>query len=152
MNIDLVSFSYKLYMVTIILATIGTIAFYVIWFIKGFKFKKYIQENIMQVVKETKLPEFTVEVLRHRGYKVRVTHYRFYGNELMSRYLVELKRDMFGYEVAPLNVHGGATVVKVTSPEGKHAFGEAKCSMSDNYCRKTGVSVALKRAMEALND
>lgn len=76
----------------------------------------------------------TVETLRKQGFKVAVFHRRRYNHKL----------------VQPLLPYGGKTEVVVTDLEGNTATGKARCSKEDAYCKKTGVRIALDRALQKL--
>jgi hypothetical protein len=71
--------------------------------------------------------KITVENLRNLGYKVRVLHYR-------------------------KNEKGGKTVIQVKTPEGIELEGTAVCSRKENYNKKLGVSIALGRALNGVNN
>jgi len=79
----------------------------------------------------------TVKELRQSGYKVRVHHFRKFN-------------DLFALDFH--NPKGGSTEIEVTSPEGIYVKAEAKCSDQDNFCRKTGVAIALGRALKLLEE
>ena len=49
------------------------------------------------------------------------------------------------------NPRGGKTVCKIDFGGGRYAVGEAVCSMSDNFCYRTGRTLAMARAIELLN-
>lgn len=87
------------------------------------------------------------EELNKQGYKIRRTHYRRLRgvNGLFKDYAIrELK---IGRQIEP---RGGKTVVKLTSPKGNRAEGEAICCESDCYNRNEGVRIALVRAALSL--
>lgn len=104
----------------------------------------------------------TVASLRKQGYKVRVTHQRYYftgkmetsnddGVELLSRY--EAEHHEFGnllLDGTTPEGNGGQTLVEITTPTGETLYGNAVCSTSQNYDRKLGVYIALGRAMKGL--
>lgn len=78
----------------------------------------------------------TVKELRQSGYKIKVIHYRLYV-------------DKFDYNEG-ISAKGGRTELLLMSPEGIQIKAEAKCSPKDNYCRKTGVAIALGRAVKSI--
>lgn len=80
----------------------------------------------------------SVKEYRQAGYKVRVLHHREFWTPFGS---------MKSPEPTP---KGGKTAIEITSPEGLTSKGEAKCSDRDNFCRKTGVAIALGRAVKIL--
>jgi len=82
----------------------------------------------------------TVKELRQSGYKVKCLHFRNKTNFLAGQWLEY-----------PINApKGGKTEVQLIDPNGIKARGEAKCSEKENYCRKTGVKIALGRALKEL--
>lgn len=102
----------------------------------------------------------TIKSLRQSGYKVRVLHDRYVqplvgkhgkfinlpGSELS--HLTEARKN--GLDVAP---KGGKTIIEVTVPQGSGILpatvtGVAECSLKDNYCKRTGIQVALGRAVK----
>lgn len=90
-----------------------------------------------------------VAELRKAGWKVRVSHYRFYltdwGLELLHR------SQLSEFDDIPPEPRGGETVVELLSPQGMEAIGVARCNQSDNYNRRYGVMKALGRAISNLN-
>lgn len=88
--------------------------------------------------------------LRQAGNRVYVTHYREYFELVNGRPVIvphathELadKKDV-KYALPK----GGMTEVKVTTRSGKEFVAVADCSVKENYCRKTGVRVALERLL-----
>lgn len=97
----------------------------------------------------------TVEQARKAGFKVRVGHFRF-DDESAYYFSVDKKADPDVYLeldaelINPIYPRGGKTVVSI-SKDDKDCFGQAFCSLEDNYCKKTGVALALSRAMEVWN-
>lgn len=75
---------------------------------------------------------YTVNDLRKLGYKVFVNHYRFLDMKNTNS-LVPFAR-------------GGKTFVEIHTPDGV-LTGMAFCSLEDNYNKKTGVSIAIGRAL-----
>lgn len=103
----------------------------------------------------------TVKELRQTGYKVRVYHLRnalIYqrGKERIGKNLSRFEimqfasrtSDAGGFAASVLPT-GGMTVVEVTK-DGKTSRGEAKVFYKDNYCKKTGVKLALEKALNEL--
>lgn len=84
----------------------------------------------------------TVQLLRDNGYKVRVTHYRYYTNTKLLR---RSEANQQGFNQPKPN--GGKTVVEVRTPDGTELVGNSVCSCSDSYNRKFGVKIALGRAL-----
>lgn len=85
----------------------------------------------------------TVYELRKSGYKVRVSHQRYYANYLLARHKA-------GKLINHLTAKGGMTLVELTSPTGINVLGCARCSKKDNFNRKMGLNVALGRALAIL--
>jgi hypothetical protein len=82
----------------------------------------------------------SVHNLRRMGYKVKVWHTR---NEIEKQHF-----GGFSYELDP---HGGMTEVEVYDMDDQKSYvGTALCSDKDNYCRKTGVKIALGRALKQM--
>lgn len=104
--------------------------------------QNYLTKHLLQVTLNpaSKFMKETVKELRQSGYKVKCLHFRNKTNILAGQWLEY-----------PINApKGGKTEVHIISPEGVKASGEAKCSNKENYCRKTGVKIALGRALKAL--
>ena len=55
------------------------------------------------------------------------------------------------HELGRVSPRGGKTVCKIDFGGGSYAVGEAVCSMSDNFCYRTGRTLAMARAIELLN-
>lgn len=90
----------------------------------------------------------TIQGLRQQGFKVKVFHSRqdIFGNYFPRMY--------FGKYI-PMNylaLGGGKTVITVTDNNGKTAFGKADCSKRDSFNRKTGLELALGRALANLGN
>lgn len=87
----------------------------------------------------------TVASLRSKGYKVDITHLR--------RTKGKHSKLVQKYEVADhdlINPKGGATVATIVAPDGAEATGRANVFFADTYCKRTGISTALQRAMANL--
>lgn len=76
---------------------------------------------------------YTVSDLRKLGYKVFVSHIRVLNMEDQSPNFVAFPR-------------GGKTIVEIHTPDGVLS-GAAFCSLEDNYSKKTGVKIAIGRAL-----
>jgi len=84
--------------------------------------------------------KYTIKYLRQNGYKVRVIH---------SRHFHEF--DRIGGKSKEVSAKGGSTTIEVTTPDKQHnVFGEAICSLEDNFNRRVGNEIALGRAVEIL--
>lgn len=102
------------------------------------------------------MKNLSVESLRQQGYKVRVTHMRYFGRNsflkpvLWSMY--EAKEELYNYTDLILS-NGGLTKVEITIPESnKTLVGISKCSIKDSYNKKLGVKIALGRALVNNNE
>lgn len=76
--------------------------------------------------------EVTIEKLRKSGYKVRVLQNPIDPNDPYAHLADKITR----IEILDLN--------------GKEWFGEARCSIKDNYNRKLGNRIALQRAIKKM--
>lgn len=100
----------------------------------------------------------TIGLLRGDGLRVIVRHSRplmfagQFSGRLATREELKHARDRafpfdFGGEWSPV---GGVTVVALADEEeGTSAIGVAVCSTDDNFCRATGLRIALSRAIFA---
>jgi len=80
------------------------------------------------------MEEITIERLRKNGYKVRVIH------DVLS------ENDEY-YDIAK-----HLTSIQILDPKGKEWDGHARCSMKDQYDRKLGNKIALRRALKKMNE
>jgi hypothetical protein len=102
-------------------------------------------------------PARFVEILRARGIKVRVQHYRwvdtFEGAELhrISKYnrKIDIKNLI---PLDPIFQNGGETHVSIQLQDGREAKGVAVCNTTDLYNKRLGVWIAAKRALAVLKD
>lgn len=101
----------------------------------------------------------TVHDLRKNGWKVKVGHYRqLYKYDpktgVKSKKLV-LDKEWFKtdqYSDLYLNPKGGVTKLHITSPDGQvNLYTLAYCDEKDYYTKKTGVKIALGRALKEIN-
>lgn len=100
------------------------------------------------------LNQITVKSLRQNGWKVQVGHYRIamtnfpklnFGLNLESK---EFRDNCDNGGIICFRMpKGGKTTVKITK-DGIDGFGEALCHPEDNYNRKTGVGIAIKKAFQ----
>ncbi len=81
-----------------------------------------------------------VQQLRHRRFKVRIGHFRYFKGFRKPRLMRDCPDDP--------KPRGGLTVVQITSPEGEEFEARIKCSRDDNYNKKQGVRMAVARAFE----
>lgn len=103
--------------------------------------------------------QWTVELLRQAGYKVRVNHYRFvkHRSEYDTVYSMNHGKSRIEllalFTIKALNLqdqivsHGGLVDVEVLCPDGVEVVGRSECSAKDWYCNKIGVKIALSRAL-----
>lgn len=78
----------------------------------------------------------TAHELRVKGFKVNIKHRRVYSDEY--------------FLAGNLSPKGGETYVVITDHKGNRAEGLARCRTDESYVKKTGVAVAIERALEAL--
>jgi hypothetical protein len=100
----------------------------------------------------------TVKEMRESGFKVRVLHKRFWREDTLCFTPKYLKNNKDKFLIAQRDIggpgrsaKGGETVVEITLPDGREARGEAFCSLKDGYNKKTGVSLAVSRALANVN-
>jgi hypothetical protein len=92
----------------------------------------------------------TIKELRQSGWKVRVTHFRYFTEYTGDVDLVnvrEMKNEEGSYIFWP-DSHGGKTIVELRSPVGIEFKGESVCSRSDGFNRKEGIARAIVRALD----
>lgn len=102
----------------------------------------------------------TVAEARRNGFKVRVGHYRisYEDGKFLGTMPKKLKEEMWedslvldsDYADKGYFPRGGRTSVELEK-DGKTSFGISECSFLDNYNKKVGVEIALRRAFEAYN-
>jgi hypothetical protein len=110
-----------------------------------------------------------IHSLRKSGWKIRVTHQRWYVDE--TQYTVKITkghctkiqpRFLFtkheaettvanGTKIPPISPKGGVTSVVVTDPQGNCANGVAHCSEQDAFSYKRGSMIALGMALAKLD-
>jgi hypothetical protein len=86
----------------------------------------------------------TIEETRKSGIRTNVQHYRMTERGVFLQ--TSRKRDKKGIK---FSATGGITVVTL-SHEGETSTAISSCSVSDNFCYKTGTEIALSRALAAL--
>jgi len=87
----------------------------------------------------------TVEQLRKSGYRVFVTHRRYYPNIPSPL----TKDEAIIYHTQP-EPKGGVTTIEIYHHDDLLASGYANCSFKDNFVRRLGVNIALGRALKNL--
>lgn len=96
--------------------------------------------------------------LRRGGVKVRIRHERYVeyildgnapagSNARLEPYARRYDKRAPGCP-GPLPC-GGKTTVDLVFPDGGSYTGTALCSLSDRFCRRTGIAIALERALAA---
>lgn len=103
----------------------------------------------------------TVQQLRDNGYKVSVSHYRFFNLD-PAGWWVDEEGNAHTTNIAHQGMikrlnkkplpRGGMTFVAITTPDEVTSNAYSACSMSDNYCKKTGREIAIGRALKKLRD
>ncbi len=108
---------------------------------------------VKRVDLEPPADKMSVHLLRSTGFRVEITHRRFYkhmcnGNVVMSEPLAEFEAELvFTPEEMThgLQQKGGETTVRITTPYGKDWSTTVVCSKRDNFSRKIAVDIALDR-------
>ena len=110
-----------------------------------------------------------VEILRKNGYTVGISHFRYavlpakvevggltFELETQVLCLCTKHTDLTAEEVgvpvispSQASPNGGATRVRIVSPEGETFETEAFCSLLDNYSKRLGVRIALQRYLSS---
>ena len=100
-----------------------------------------------------------VEVFKHLGFRVYVTHYRFAEDTYYSRSEDKKRRPVpqrqfrdgpFKYSsISPL---GGETRVLLLAPNGEWGEATVKCSRQDGYNRRLGYVFAVEKALRSLSN
>lgn len=94
----------------------------------------------------------TVQSLRAKNYKVKVSHQRMaFNKQLNYPYPIMVPQWIVtrNHENWDILNGGGATIVMLTDPEGNHAEGTSIC-VEPNFDRKRGLKIALQRALQNL--
>jgi hypothetical protein len=79
----------------------------------------------------------SIHAMRKNGWKIRVIH----------GYVQELKKTLDIFEVIS-HLSDRFTRIEITCPQKLNAYGEAFCSVKDQYNRKLGNRIALARALK----
>lgn len=99
---------------------------------------------------KTKTPNNeTVQSLRAKNYKVRISHQRLAWNKkvqlsyplLIPQWIIKKNSDNWKIDNA-----GGVTIAQITSPEGKSGEGIAVC-VEPNFDRRKGLQISIQRAL-----
>jgi hypothetical protein len=69
-----------------------------------------------------------------------------YGVDIIHERLVEYTGNELEWREPRISSRGGRTIAVLTH-NGKVVSGVALCALEDNYCKKSGRKIALKRAM-----
>lgn len=103
-----------------------------------------------------------VEQLREKGCQVSVRHERTFVHNFVQTHglpvtgALQMTRREFstsGQETNPdfvLDNRGGNTIVSVITPGGETLTGNSKCSFSEQFNRKRGLSIAMGRALKGV--
>ncbi len=92
----------------------------------------------------------TIETLRKKGIKVRVSHYRRPILPILTTESVMIKPDILLLESDirrlgfRFNPSGGSTELLITK-DGIDYIVKSRCNNTDNYNKKTGISLALEK-------
>ena len=97
------------------------------------------------------VPRRFVETVEHSGAKVFVQHYRWVTTKPITceRYLEHVTDKNHNQFV--VESKGGLTKVQVVLKDGRKLEGESICSEMDNYDKKLGTYLAIKRAFGQIN-
>jgi hypothetical protein len=87
----------------------------------------------------------TVEYLRQNKYKVRVTQRRYAKNKNGNQGKLARITEIAGPQRHP---RGGEMRVDITAPDGQDYSATVRCVKEDQFNRKTGLYMAIKRAFE----
>lgn len=85
--------------------------------------------------------------LRKKGWKIHVSHQRFYDNipiplsRTQARFL-----DKVNNPIGRISATGGLTTIEMFDGQ-KSYSGMSICTMSDNFCYKKGVKIAIYKAL-----
>lgn len=92
----------------------------------------------------------TIQQLNDGGFTVRASHARKLtdGPDVVLTYQ-NIKRQKI--DGSRISAKGGATYVTITGPNGQRYWGESKCSDKDAFSRRTGMQLALSRAIAELH-
>lgn len=101
-----------------------------------------LQKEVDKTNPASKLMKETVKSLREKGWKVKCFHTR---NPQWSAEVLRVNGLPFELGTSP---KGGKTKVHLIDSYGVSGYGVAVCSEKENYCRKTGVAIALGRALK----
>lgn len=93
----------------------------------------------------------TIDQLKAEGFKVRVRHLRRcadWRGRILEIFLPLHEIRTEGLELLPT---GGETRVSIEYPDGLSGVNAvAACSVQDNFCRRTGLELAVSRALDLL--
>ena len=97
-----------------------------------------------------------IDQLKARGYKTKITHYRYFGERLLRnsdiRILVKAGKIMSGDSKlfsSVISNNGGATEVFIQK-EGFEGSAKTECSVKDAFKYRVGALIALKQVLEVL--
>lgn len=126
--------------------------------------KRQIKQKPVKIVVRTKS---IIEAIEKQGYRVKITHYRYFGNRLLKnvdvRVLMKSLKILGTYATEAvrregefIQGRGGLTVAEAYTPNGfssksKPLFSaETACSLSDNFVYSKGAKLALARLIDNL--
>lgn len=92
----------------------------------------------------------TLKRLKDEGYKVRVQHLRraVLWEDCDVEETLYSKHEIRDFPEGQIVATGGETRVSIETADGFSGVnGVAQCSLKDNFCRKTGLEIALQRAL-----
>jgi len=91
--------------------------------------------------------------LRLAGFKVNINHRRRYFDKANKRYvfLTDYEKSLSPLVGVPPEQKGGRTEIKLIDVDGKEVYAVAECSKKEAYNKKTGVQIAVGRALKSMN-
>lgn len=94
----------------------------------------------------------TVADLRRSGFKVRVSHNRYFKSNFMGGFKIRLSPyTRFTENRQGVLPKGGETTVEITDPNGVTVFGTSVCRPDEAFVKRLGLSVSIGRALKQLN-
>ena len=94
----------------------------------------------------------TVADLRRSGFKVRVSHTRYFNHKFLGgSKIVRSAYTRFSPNRQDVLPKGGETTVEITDPNGVTVFGTSVCSQNEAFFKRLGLSIAIGRALKQLN-
>lgn len=111
-----------------------------------------------------------VDQLKSQGYKLTINHLRISTGDFAAAKVIHnlgvknwakierlvnptyMLRSAFSEDGHDISPRGGKTEVIAVAPDGQEFYGEAHCSLADNYRRNDGITKALGRLLSVLKE